>query len=157
MILINAEGKRGGKNMVSSEIPYGSTKRQLELYDFIKAYIEANSVPPSFDEMKDALGLKSKSGIYRLLDSLERRRLIKRLKNSSRSIAVIEPASQAPTSRVLSLTKEIKDQAVAELILAVRMNLRGHDQNQTMSNALAQFDNAQEIAWERFINEAETQ
>ena len=153
--------------MVSSEIPYGSTKRQLELYDFIKAYIVENSVSPSFDEMKDALGFKSKSGVHRLLESLERRRLIKRLKHTSRSIVVIEkpilnddsfePSSKAPATQVLSLTKKIKDQSVAELIMAFRMNLRGHDQNQEMSDALAQFDNAEEIAWERFINEAETQ
>ena len=46
------------------------TRKQIELLDFIKQRIDADGVPPSFDEMKEALDLRSKSGIHRLITAL---------------------------------------------------------------------------------------
>ena len=47
------------------------TKKQKELYDYLKNYISSNEISPSFEEMKSAVNLKSKSGIHRLITSLE--------------------------------------------------------------------------------------
>lgn len=67
----------------------GLTRRQLQLLDFIKKFTEENKgVAPSFDEMKDALDLKSKSGIHRLIASLEDRGFLRRLPYRARSISV---------------------------------------------------------------------
>lgn len=49
------------------------TRKQMELLDFIKTRMDRDGVPPSFDEMKDALDLRSKSGIHRLITALEER------------------------------------------------------------------------------------
>src|SRR5690349_17673303 len=67
---------------------YGMTRQQRELLDFIRARIEETNVAPSFDEMRDNLGLKSKSGIHRLVTALEERGHIVRLHNRSRAIAL---------------------------------------------------------------------
>ena len=55
------------------------TKKQLDLLDFINKRMQRDGVPPSFDEMKDALDLRSKSGIHRLITALEERGFIRRL------------------------------------------------------------------------------
>jgi repressor LexA len=65
------------------------TRKQLELLIFIQERIKEAGVPPSFDEMKDALDLRSKSGIHRLIKALEERGFIKRLPNRARAIEVI--------------------------------------------------------------------
>ena len=65
------------------------TKKQLKLYDYLKKSFKDNSVSPSFEEMKSALGLKSKSGIHRLINALEERGFIKRLHNKARAIKII--------------------------------------------------------------------
>ena len=54
------------------------TKKQKELFDFLSSYIKKNNISPSFEEMKIAVNLKSKSGIHRLITSLEQRGVIKR-------------------------------------------------------------------------------
>lgn len=85
------------------------TKKQQELLLFIHERMQEEGVPPSFDEMKDALELKSKSGIHRLITALEERGFIRRLPNRARALEVIkmpdtwrgnlpvfEPASQSP-------------------------------------------------------------
>ena len=66
------------------------TKKQLELLTFLKNHLKKNDVPPSFDEMKDALNLKSKSGIHRLVSALEERGFIRRLPNRARAIEIIK-------------------------------------------------------------------
>ena len=71
------------------------TKKQLELFDFIKKYVAENGVAPSFDEMKDYLGLKSKSSIHRLISALEERQVVHRLHNQARAIELKE-LSPAP-------------------------------------------------------------
>ena len=65
------------------------TRKQLDLLRFIQQRLQECGVPPSFDEMKDALDLKSKSGIHRLITALEERGFLRRLPNRARAIEVI--------------------------------------------------------------------
>ncbi|MBI3436993.1 MAG: transcriptional repressor LexA [Proteobacteria bacterium] len=65
------------------------TRKQLELLRFIHERLKEAGVPPSFDEMKDALDLRSKSGIHRLITALEERGFIRRLPNRARAIEVV--------------------------------------------------------------------
>lgn len=75
------------------------TRKQFELLRFINERLKEAGVPPSFDEMKDALDLRSKSGIHRLITALEERGFIRRLPNRARAIEVIKlPESATPTS-----------------------------------------------------------
>ena len=66
------------------------TRKQYELLRFIHERLKEAGVPPSFDEMKDALDLRSKSGIHRLITALEERGFIRRLPNRARAIEVIK-------------------------------------------------------------------
>jgi repressor LexA len=66
------------------------TRKQFELLRFIHERLTETGVPPSFDEMKDALDLRSKSGIHRLITALEERGFIRRLPNRARAIEVIK-------------------------------------------------------------------
>ena len=66
------------------------TRKQYELLRFIDQRLKEAGVPPSFDEMKDALDLRSKSGIHRLITALEERGFIRRLPNRARAIEVIK-------------------------------------------------------------------
>ena len=66
------------------------THKQHELLRFIHERLKETGVPPSFDEMKDALDLRSKSGIHRLITALEERGFIRRLPNRARAIEVIK-------------------------------------------------------------------
>src|SRR5881394_2878091 len=66
------------------------TRKQYELLRFISERLKESGVPPSFDEMKDALDLRSKSGINRLITALEERGFIRRLPNRARAIEVIK-------------------------------------------------------------------
>lgn len=73
------------------------TRKQLELLMFIHERLKESGVPPSFDEMKDALDLKSKSGIHRLITALEERGFIRRLPNRARALEVIKlPETMQP-------------------------------------------------------------
>ncbi len=65
------------------------TRKQHELLMFIHERMKESGVPPSFDEMKDALDLKSKSGIHRLITALEERGFIRRLPNRARAMEVV--------------------------------------------------------------------
>ena len=66
------------------------TRKQHELLMFIHERIKESGVPPSFDEMKDALDLRSKSGIHRLITALEERGFIRRLPNRARALEVLK-------------------------------------------------------------------
>ena len=66
------------------------TRKQLELLDFIKTRMDADGVPPSFDEMKEALDLRSKSGIHRLITALEERGFIRRLAHRARALEIVK-------------------------------------------------------------------
>ena len=81
------------------------TRKQLDLLKFIHGRVQADGVSPSFDEMKEALNLKSKSGIHRLIMALEERGFIRRLAHRARAIEVLrlpdgmEPAAAANVIR----------------------------------------------------------
>ena len=64
------------------------TKKQKELFVYLNDYISSNNISPSFEEMKNAVNLKSKSGIHRLITSLEQRGYIKRLKHKARAMEI---------------------------------------------------------------------
>ena len=78
----------------------GLTRKQQNLLDYIGYYLsESGGVAPSFEEMKDALDLKSKSGVHRLISALEERGFIRRLPNRARALEVIgEPLESADAS-----------------------------------------------------------
>jgi len=65
------------------------TRKQLDLLEFIHDRIRREGVPPSFDEMKDALNLRSKSGIHRLITALEERGFVRRLAHRARALEII--------------------------------------------------------------------
>src|SRR5205085_3514665 len=78
------------------------TKKQHELLMFINQRLAASGVAPSFDEMKDALNLRSKSGIHRLISGLEERGFIRRLAHRARALEVIKlPEESAASSSVI--------------------------------------------------------
>src|ERR1700732_3803693 len=79
------------------------TRKQRELLLFINQRLTATGVSPSFDEMKDALNLRSKSGIHRLINGLEERGFIRRLPHRARALEVVklpeETAVPVPAGR----------------------------------------------------------
>jgi repressor LexA len=79
------------------------TRKQLELLELIDTRMKRDGVPPSFDEMKDALNLRSKSGIHRLITALEERGFIRRLAHRARAIEVVRmpEALEARAPRVI--------------------------------------------------------
>jgi len=84
------------------------TKKQLDLLEFIHTRTQRDGVPPSFDEMKEALDLRSKSGIHRLITALEERGYIRRLAHRARALEVVKlpeslggPSSTGFTPRVI--------------------------------------------------------
>ena len=66
------------------------TKKQLDLLEFIQKRVQRDGVPPSFDEMKEALDLRSKSGIHRLITALEERGFIRRLAHRARALEIVK-------------------------------------------------------------------
>lgn len=66
------------------------TRKQIELLAFIKSRLDREGVPPSFDEMKEALDLRSKSGIHRLITALEERGFIRRLAHRARALEIVK-------------------------------------------------------------------
>ncbi|MFC3713895.1 transcriptional repressor LexA [Sphingoaurantiacus capsulatus] len=88
------------------------TRKQHDLLAFIHTRLQTSGVSPSFEEMKEALELKSKSGVHRLISALEERRFIRRLPNRARALEVLRlpegmaaaapaPAAQAKPSNVV--------------------------------------------------------
>ena len=71
------------------------TRKQSELLTYLSGHMQQHDVPPSFDEMRDALGLASKSGVHRLVSGLEERGYIRRLANRARAIEILKPLSAA--------------------------------------------------------------
>ena len=75
------------------------TSKQHELLMFINERLGRTGVSPSFDEMREALDLKSKSGVHRLISALEERKFIRRLPNRARALEVVKlPEMAAPAS-----------------------------------------------------------
>jgi repressor LexA len=81
------------------------TVKQHELLSFIHDRLAETGVSPSFDEMREALELKSKSGVHRLISALEERQFIRRLPNRARALEVVkmpETAAQSPAPRAVT-------------------------------------------------------
>ncbi len=75
------------------------TRKQSELLIYIQARLAESGVSPSFEEMKEALALKSKSGVHRLISALEERGFIRRLPNRARALEILRmPDAQAGTA-----------------------------------------------------------
>ena len=79
------------------------TVKQRELLQYIDDRLKASGVSPSFDEMREALELKSKSGVHRLISALEERQFIRRLPNRARALEVIKmPENVAPIAGTIA-------------------------------------------------------
>ncbi|WP_412554821.1 transcriptional repressor LexA [Shimia sp. MIT1388] len=88
------------------------TKKQLDLLEFIHTRLQKDGVPPSFDEMKDALDLRSKSGIHRLITALEERGFIRRLAHRARAIEIVklpESMGGAPSAPTAGFNPKVID------------------------------------------------
>lgn len=86
------------------------TKKQLDLLKFIQKRVKADGVPPSFDEMKVALDLRSKSGIHRLITALEERGFIRRLAHRARAIEIVKlPESMGGASTLSGFSPRVID------------------------------------------------
>ncbi|MFC4292181.1 transcriptional repressor LexA [Sphingorhabdus arenilitoris] len=88
------------------------TAKQNELLRFIHERLEEGGVSPSFEEMKDALNLKSKSGVHRLIGALEERGFIRRLPNRARALEILqmpEGGGAKSVSNVVSLATKSAD------------------------------------------------
>ncbi len=99
------------------------TKKQLDLLEFIHIRLQRDGVPPSFDEMKEALDLRSKSGIHRLITALEERGFIRRMAHRARALEIVklpealaqklEPKATGFTPRVIDGDKPDQTPATA--------------------------------------------
>jgi len=81
------------------------TRKQHELLFYIHDRLAEEGVSPSFEEMKDALGLKSKSGVHRLISALEERDFIRRLPNRARALEVIKMPERGETKPAKTLAR----------------------------------------------------
>src|SRR6266436_429802 len=79
------------------------TRKQHELICFIQDRLSETGISPSFDEMREALDLKSKSGVHRLISALEERGFIRRLPNRARALEVLKHPELKPAASVTQL------------------------------------------------------
>ena len=96
------------------------TPKQHELIRFIQQRLEVTGISPSFEEMKDALDLKSKSGVHRLISALEERGFIRRLPNRARALEVVKLPEDAVTgagARVSHSAPELVSDPVAKHVM----------------------------------------
>lgn len=85
------------------------TRKQYELLMFIHERVRETGVPPSFDEMKDALDLKSKSGIHRLIIALEERGYLRRMEKRARALEILRlPENVADTLRPATTRSQVQ-------------------------------------------------
>jgi repressor LexA len=93
------------------------TSKQHELLNFIHERLSATGVSPSFDEMREALDLKSKSGVHRLISALEERRFIRRLPNRARALEVVRmPDAATPAVAALAAARPVVPSAANDTI-----------------------------------------
>lgn len=103
------------------------TRKQHELLSFIEDRLRDSGVSPSFEEMKEALGLKSKSGVHRLIGALEERGFLRRLPNRARALEVVRtpeaavPPARSNASANRSVPRAANNNAVIELPLHGRI------------------------------------
>lgn len=90
------------------------TAKQHELIRFIQERLEETGISPSFEEMKDALDLKSKSGVHRLISALEERGFIRRLPNRARALEVLkQPEDAVPAAARSASPKDMADNVIS--------------------------------------------
>lgn len=75
------------------------TRKQNELLTYIETVIGTEGISPSFEEMKEALGLKSKSGVHRLVSALEKRGFIRRLQHRARAMEIVAGRREVAAGR----------------------------------------------------------
>ena len=99
------------------------TAKQRELLLFIDARLKESGISPSFDEMREALDLKSKSGVHRLISALEERGFIRRLPNRARALEVLKLPEVRPSATVVPIRPVTAPPAndTMELVLAGRI------------------------------------
>jgi repressor LexA len=85
------------------------TRKQLDLLAFIDTRVRQDGVPPSFDEMKEALDLRSKSGIHRLITALEERGYIRRLAHRARALEIVKLPEAMQNRAMPGFTPRIVD------------------------------------------------
>jgi repressor LexA len=94
------------------------TKKQHELICFINDRLADSGVSPSFEEMKDALDLKSKSGVHRLISALEERGFLRRLPNRARALEVVKMPERAEPKRVVPPPRRAAPEPANDIIEA---------------------------------------
>ena len=90
------------------------TKKQKNLLMFINKKLRASGVSPSYEEMKQSLNLKSKSGIHRLISALEERGFIKRLAHKARALEVVKLPETASANDIYNVLKDHSGPIVSE-------------------------------------------
>lgn len=75
------------------------THQQSRLLEYLKSYAGRDNISPSFQEMSEAIGLRSKAGVHRLISGLEERGFIRRLHGRARAIEVIDQARETETPK----------------------------------------------------------
>ena len=90
------------------------TKKQKNLLLFINKKLRSSGVSPSYEEMKQSLNLKSKSGIHRLISALEERGFIKRLAHKARALEVIKLPETASANDIYDVVKNHKGPLISE-------------------------------------------
>ncbi|WP_309612350.1 transcriptional repressor LexA [Sphingomonas sp.] len=98
------------------------TAKQHELLHFIHERLGETGVSPSFDEMREALDLKSKSGVHRLISALEERRFIRRLPNRARALEVLKMPELAKPAAPVAMRSPLK--VVANDVIEIPMHGR---------------------------------
>ena len=94
------------------------TRKQQELLVFIDGRLRADGVSPSFEEMKDALQLRSKSGVHRLINALEERRFIRRLPNRARALEVLQLPDAMRPAKLTLVPASLPPRPVPQAMLA---------------------------------------
>ena len=110
------------------------TKKQHQLLMFIHERMQSDGVAPSFDEMKEALDLKSKSGIHRLITALEERGFLRRLPHRARALEVVRlPENAAPANSGTALSNVIAGKfRTAEGVAAPAEGTAANDSDQAV-------------------------
>ncbi|MBA4355144.1 MAG: repressor LexA [Novosphingobium sp.] len=96
------------------------TRKQHELLTFIQIRLEDSGISPSFEEMKEALDLKSKSGVHRLISALEERGFIRRLPNRARALEVLRQPDSAVTKGATAPSREAANANASAAVAPLR-------------------------------------
>ena len=99
------------------------TRKQHELIRFIQTRLEESGVSPSFEEMKEALDLKSKSGIHRLITALEERGFIRRLPHRARALEVLRMLLRPLPVAEIAATLHLSEKTICNLHYQIKRKL----------------------------------